>query len=272
MNTVPTETSTKPPSRLGPLVRLGPEHVGLVVTLVVLIVASWGYLVWMAGAMNAGMDSAMAPAPTAPTAWTLPYLGMMVMMWWIMMLGMMLPSALPMILFFARISASQREKGQPRTSPALFVAAYAVLWAGFSVVATGAQWGLERAGWLSSMGDSTNYVWSGTLFVAAGVYQLTPLKTLCLRYCRSPLTFLLQHWRDGAAGAVRLGAIHGVYCLGCCWVLMALLFAIGVMNLAWVVALTAIVLAEKVVPRGDLLAKVSGPVLIAIGLGMLIYA
>lgn len=236
--------------------------------IVVLTALSWAYLVSMARDMGGGMNAGMA-MPMGPAAWTLGYAAMMLVMWVVMMAGMMLPSAMPMILTFATIGRRRRARGQPHVATAVFVAGYLIAWGGFSVAATAAQWGLEQAALLSPMMVSTSPVFGGLLLIAAGLYQVTPLKHACLRHCRSPFDFVLNRWRDGAAGALRMGVEHGLYCLGCCWVAMVLLFVFGVMNLLWIAALAILVLLEKVVPGGHRIAWAFGGLMVGGGVWML---
>ena len=219
-------------------------------------------------AMDEGASGAMqdlAMAAMAPMPWTPGYAALMFFMWWIMMMAMMLPSAAPMILLFAMINRKQREKGAPYVPTAIFAAGYALVWAVFSGVAVTAQWGLERAGLLSSMMASTSAMIGAGLLIAAGIYQLTPLKQACLRHCRSPIFFITHHWRPGDLGALRMGVEHGAFCTGCCWFLMALLFYGGVMNLFWIVGLAVFVLLEKTIPAGHWLGRMTGALLIAWG-------
>ena len=218
-------------------------------------------------AMGEGMMMAMAPM-----AWTPGYAVLMFFMWWVMMMAMMLPSASPMILLFARFNRSQREKGAPYVPTAIFALGYLLMWAAFSLVAVAAQWGLERSGLLSSMMASTSVILGAVLLLAAGVYQLTPLKYACLKHCRSPLFFISHHWRPGDWGALRMGVEHGAFCTGCCWFLMALLFYGGVMNLFWIIGLALIVLVEKVAPAGHWVGWIMGMGLIAWGGGLLLMA
>ena len=189
----------------------------------------------------------------------------MFLMWWVMMIGMMLPSALPMTLTFATVNRRRRELGTPYVPTAVFVAGYVLAWGAFSLAATGLQWGLERAALLTPMMRTSSSLLGGLLFVAVGLYQLTPLKHACLRRCRSPLAFVLERWHDGTAGALRMGVEHGAYCLGCCALLMTLLFVGGVMNLLWVAAIAAWVLLEKVLPAGEALARGAGVAAMAFG-------
>jgi predicted metal-binding membrane protein len=208
--------------------------------------------------------SDMAMATMAPAAWTPGYAVLISFMWWIMMMAMMLPSAAPMILLFAMINRKQREKGSPYAPTGIFAAGYVLVWGAFSLIAVTAQWGLERSGLLSSMA-STSVALGAGLLIAAGIYQLTPLKHACLRHCRSPIFFITQHWRPGGLGALRMGIEHGAFCTGCCWFLMALLFYGGVMNLYWIVGLALFVLLEKTIPAGHWLGRITGFLLIAWG-------
>jgi predicted metal-binding membrane protein len=218
-------------------------------------------------AMGDGMMMAMAPV-----AWTPGYAFLMFFMWWTMMMAMMLPSASPMILLFARFNRSQREKGAPYVPTAVFALGYVLVWAAFSQVAVTVQWSLERSGLLSSMMASTSVTLGALLLIAAGAYQLTPLKYACLKHCRSPLFFISHHWRPGEWGALRMGLEHGAFCTGCCWFLMALLFYGGIMNLFWIIGLALFVLAEKVAPAGHWVGWIMGVGLIAWGGGLLLLA
>jgi predicted metal-binding membrane protein len=191
-------------------------------------------------------------------------------MWWVMMLGMMLPSAAPMILTFAALQRRKRERDQPYVPTAMFVAGYLVVWGVFSLAATTAQWALQQGALLSPMLALTSPLAGGVLFILAGIYQLTPLKNACLRQCRSPFAFVLNHWRDGRYGALRMGASHGVYCLGCCWVLMALLFAVGVMNLIGVAAIATLVFVEKLLRGGVWVGRIGGGAMAVFGVWLMV--
>jgi predicted metal-binding membrane protein len=206
---------------------------------------------------------------TTPAAWTPGYALLMLVMWWAMMVAMMLPSAAPMILLFALVNRQSRAKGGPFVPTAVFVGAYLIAWGVFSAVAVTLQWGLDRAELLSPMMASRNVVFGGTLLILAGVYQLSPVKQACLRHCRGPMAFISRHWRAGNWGAFRMGVHHGVYCLGCCWALMMLLFFGGIMNLYWIAGLALFVLLEKTVPAGHWLARLSGLGLVGWGAALL---
>ena len=208
--------------------------------------------------------AAMGMAP----AWSLSLWTLSLAMWWIMMIAMMTPSAAPTLLLYGRTHRHALAGGQ-LAGPAptwAFAAGYLLVWLGFSLAATGLYWGLERVGLVSAatMGSGSRWL-SGAVLVAAGLYQLSPLQQACLGHCRSPAAFLSRHWRPGAAGAVRLGVLHGAYCVGCCWMLMALLFVGGVMNLAWIAALTLLVMAEKVLPGGPWIARACGVAMLGWG-------
>lgn len=229
----------------------------LIVAAIGMIVAlAWADLAWMA----VDVDPPDAPMPV----WTPGYFTAMFVMWAVMMAGMMMPSASPAILLFARL---RRHAGHDSVAPSLaFAAGYLATWSLFSLVATAAQWALSEASILSAAMSSRRAAFTGALFVAAGLYQFTALKAACLSKCRSPVEFLVQRRREGRLGPFVMGMDHGLYCVGCCWALMALLFAFGVMNLLWVAALAAFVLAEKLFPAGARIAIASGIAMLALGL------
>lgn len=231
-----------------------------IASLIVVAGGAWAYLFSGAGMEMPGMMTARA-------IWDFDYAVLMLTMWWVMMLAMMLPAAAPMILMYA---SQNRTSSDGSTAAALaFVIAYVFAWGAFSIAATLLQWVLEKSELLSPMLASSNAILGGSLLIAAGVWQLTPLKHACLRHCRSPISFFLHKWRSGAAGAFRMGLEHGVFCLGCCWVLMALLFYGGVMNFWWIIGLAIYVLVEKVIPAGHWIGHGTGGLLIAWGVWIL---
>jgi predicted metal-binding membrane protein len=179
-----------------------------------------------------------------------------------MMTAMMVPTAAPMILVFASLNRRRHDPQPLLTSTGVFLLGYLVVWSGFAALATVAQWGLHIGALLSPMMVSISPILGGALLLAAGVFQLSPIKYACLSNCRTPIGFLMTEWRDGPRGALVMGLRHGLYCLGCCWALMSLLFVLGVMNLLWIAALAGFVLVEKVTPRGHLVSRLSGLVLI----------
>ncbi len=230
----------------------------------------WAYLLYDARRM-ASMDMGMGEM-SGLRPWHAADLLLLYAMWAIMMVGMMVPSASPAVLLFARVSRRRREAHRPYAPTGAFLLGYVAAWSGFSLVATAVQAGLHAAALLSATMVSTSPLLGGTILVASGVFQWTPLKDRCLVHCRAPHAFLAAHWWEGTAGALRMGLRHGLYCVGCCWVLMALLFVTGVMNLLWVAVITAFVLLEKVAPRraSPWVTRGSGAALVAWGLAQLI--
>jgi predicted metal-binding membrane protein len=216
----------------------------------------------------AGMDMP-AMQMSGFDSWNFSALLLLFLMWAVMMVAMMVPSAVPMIQGFVAVNERRRNSSRPVIPVGVFVLGYIVAWTSFSAAAALAQWGLHRAALLSPMMVSTSPILSGGLLLAAGIFQWTPLKRACLRNCRSPLTFLMSGWRDGTAGAFFMGLHHGAYCVGCCWALMVLLFVVGVMNLLWVAVIALFVIAEKVLPRGELIAHIAGVALVAVGIGVI---
>ena len=199
-------------------------------------------------------------------------IGALAVMWAVMMVAMMTPAAGPMVLMFEAIHRRRAAAGRPAVPTAIFVLGYLVVWTVYSVIAALAQGALHAAALLSPAMVATSPLLAGGLLIAAGVFQWTPLKRACLAACRSPLSFLMTGWREGRGGAFVMGLRHGLYCLGCCWALMALLFVAGVMNLLWVAAIAVTVLVEKVVPRGDLVGRLAGVALVAAGVLLLARA
>lgn len=250
----------------------------VIVALVVIVSLSWAYLLGGAGMkmsaieMTRNSQSGHIGGHTmmVPAVWTTGYTVLMFFMWWIMMVAMMLPSAAPMILLFATINRRQQAADQPFVKTSVFASGYLLGWACFSLLAILLQWGLERSGILSPMLVANSDLFGAALLIAAGVYQMTPIKHACLRHCRSPLAFLSNQWRQGARGALQMGLIHGAYCIGCCWFLMALLFFGGVMNLYWIVGLALFILLEKTVPVGHWFARMTGGLLFVWGLMLLV--
>ena len=237
--------------------------------IVILGLASVSALAWLRVLQDAlggmGVDQSMADMAMARMVWTASTFAAMLTMWTIMMAAMMLPGAAPMILLFATLSRKQRERQAPYTPAAVFVLGYSTIWLGFSLLATTAQWALDASAPLSPALAATSSAVAGGVLVAAGIYQFAPLKATCLKNCRTPLDFLIGHWRSGPRGAFVMGLQHGLYCLGCCWMLMALLFVGGIMNLAWIAALSLYVLLEKTLPGGRWLGRAAGLALILWG-------
>jgi predicted metal-binding membrane protein len=255
---------------------LGRDRLVVAAALAVLTALAWTYLLQLATSMSmpaasgsmAGMKMAGMAETLSPTmkAWSLPEFLLTFIMWSVMMVGMMVPSASPMILLYTRVARSARD-GKPFASSAWFAGGYLLSWIGFALIATIAQWALERAALLSVTMASSSKTFGGIVLIAAGLYQWTPLKSACLSQCQSPLQFIQRHggFRRGGLDALRLGLTHGAYCIGCCWALMALLFVGGVMNVLWIAALAIFVLAEKVLGTGRVLSRVAGVAFILAG-------
>ncbi len=239
--------------------------------LALVLAMAWGYLASGAGT---GMGvHGMTSIPSAgmgmePAAWTSVYAALMFFMWWIMMAAMMLPSAAPILLLAAALNRKARPGGMPYGATGFFAAGYLVVWACFSVVAVAAQWWLTQNGVLSAMMQATSGKLAGGLLIAAGLWQLTPIKQACLRHCRSPVQFLTRRRREGNYGALAMGLEHGAYCLGCCWLLMALLFVGGIMNLYWIAGLAVYVLGEKLLPVGQRIGLAAGAALVLWGVAL----
>jgi predicted metal-binding membrane protein len=251
----------------------------MAVALAIVAALAWSYVMTGAGtgmSMREMTRIAISPGAFAgrgmsmPFEWTGSYWFIMVAMWWDMMIAMMVPGAAPMILLYARTARYAQKGGQIVSGvipTAAFAGGYLIVWLGFSVLATTLMFSLEQAALMSSMMMWSLDPWlSAGILLAAGVYQITPLKQTCLKHCRSPVQFLSGHWRPGRTGAFLMGMHHGAFCVGCCWALMALLFVGGVMNLLWIAGLAIFVLIEKVVPRGEGLARAGGVACIAGGL------
>lgn len=235
----------------------------------------WRQLAAMGGGAEAVAsmpDMDMGGAMMVSAADVGPYLVSAFAMWLLMMVAMMLPSAAPMILIYSRLAGGARAQGAALAPTALFAGVYLAIWAAFSLAAASAQWLLIRAGAVSDLslafGDRRI---GGAFLIAAGLFQATPLKRACLDTCRSPMSFLMRHWKPSWVGAARLGLLHGLHCLGCCAVLMALLFVFGVMSLAWVAALSLFVLVEKAMPFGRSIGEIAGIAAVVLG-GVMIYS
>ncbi len=229
----------------------------------------WLYIVRLGREMAVMADMAMAMPQMTP--WDLADFVLTFLMWAVMMVAMMVPSASPMILTFATINRKRLVDETPLIRTGLFLVGYLLVWAGYSLLAALGQWGLHAAALITPAMAVTPWL-GGVLLVAAGIYQFTPLKDVCLSRCQSPFGFILTQWREGAAGALVMGLRHGAFCVGCCWVLMALLFVAGVMNLLWVAAIAAFVLLEKVAPLGRVVSRFAGAVLILWGAWLLARA
>ncbi len=238
------------------------DFIAITGSLAGITVLSWWYLIWMA------QDGCCFKIPV----WDAPYFWMMFWMWAVMMVGMMVPSALPMILIYAAVARKAERDGTPIASTGAFTAGYIFMWTVFSLLVTVLQWQLDKAALLSPMMVANSPKFGAALLIAAGIYQWLPVKNSCLKHCRSPFHFISSHWRSGNAGAFWMGISHGAFCIGCCWVLMLLLFVGGVMNILWIAVITLFVLLEKVLPLGDWGGKLSGVLMVLTGLAMAVWS
>jgi predicted metal-binding membrane protein len=225
--------------------------------LLALAAAAWAALIWQGA--RADIDMAM-DSPTmglrAPLFLTT---------WVIMMVAMMFPTAAPMIIAFHTVQAGKRQRGEAFVSTWIFVAAYLLVWGLSGVAAYAVALAAETVAARTTLSPATAARIGGTLLIAAGLYQLTPLKDLCLSKCRTPITFIMTSWRDGAWGAMRMGLLHGAYCLGCCWLLFVILFPLGIMNIAAMAGITLVIFVEKTLPWGRVVARATAAALVVYG-------
>jgi predicted metal-binding membrane protein len=248
----------------------------------VIAALAWGYVLWLAADMDmGGMDMTgfrMIPAglgfmAPADAPWGVIEFAFVFVMWAVMMIGMMAPSVAPMILMYARVGRQGNVKGKPLVATGWFAAGYFLTWIVFSLAATLVQWMIERAALLDSRMASASNVLGGIVLIAAGVYQWSPLKDVCLAQCQSPIGFLMRYggFRGDLPGCLLMGLRHGAYCIGCCWILMALLFVGGVMNVLWIALLAVLVLLEKLASFGRWIARAAGVACVAAGTELLFF-
>jgi predicted metal-binding membrane protein len=256
------------------------DRIVVAAVLIIVTLLAWAYVLWLAVDMDmGGMDMTgfrMIPAgmglmAPAPSPWMGIEFAFVLAMWAVMMIGMMLPSAAPMILIYARISRQAAQQGKPFAPSGWFAGGYVASWVGFSVIATFAQWALDRALLLTPMMASTSQLFGGIVLICVGLYQWTPLKSACLAQCQSPLFFIQQHggFRRDVPGSLKLGLRHGAYCVGCCWALMTLLFVGGVMNVLWIAAITIFVFIEKVAPARRAISSIGGLAFVIAGIWLI---
>lgn len=236
--------------------------------LAALMALAWSFTAYQAWGM-ANMDKARWMLMPSARSWVLGDYGVIFVMWAVMMVAMMIPSAMPMILTFDSVNRQRRRSGDSLTLTWVFISGYLLVWTLFSLAATLLQGILHDRTILTPMMASRSPLFGGAILLAAGLFQLTPFKNTCLKHCRTPLHFLMTGWREGRRGALLMGVKHGLFCTACCWLLMALLFVLGVMNLLWIAAISVFVLIEKVVPSGPWFTRVSGVFLIVWGTGLI---
>lgn len=252
------------------------------VSLLALGAIAWAYVLWLIHAMGMGgmqmsemrVDANPFGVAMIPSLqpWSGAEFAFAFVMWAVMMIGMMVPSAAPMILVYARVGRQAELQGKPLAAAGYFAGGYLIAWAGFALFATVGQWLLERASLLTPIMASTSNIIGGLVLIAAGLYQWTPVKDACLNYCRAPLLFIQRHggFRRDRLSSLGIGLRHGLYCIGCCWALMALLFVGGIMNVLWIAGIAVFVLAEKVIRSGRVLSRIGGVVLTAAGIWLIV--
>jgi predicted metal-binding membrane protein len=256
------------------------DRILVVLALSLLTALAWSYVLWLSANMAMGgmymagfrmIPSGMGLMMPAGMPWRAMEFALVFAMWAIMMVGMMTPSAAPIILMYARVGRLTEAQGTPLIATVLFAAGYLLVWIAFALLATLVQWAFERSALLDfAMAGSSNVV-GGLLFVAAGSYQWTRVKEMCLAQCQTPFAFLMRQggFRRDALGSLMLGLRHGAYCVGCCWALMTLLLVGGAMNLLWIVLLALLIVVEKGTPSGRPIAHLVGIILVAAGAWLL---
>jgi len=229
-------------------------------------ILSWLYIIYLYRQMvYMDMNALFFAMPMTPE-WTSADFILLLLMWLVMMIAMMTPSVAPLILVFAKVNRERKLQDHPFVNAGYLITGYFFVWAAFSVAATALQWLLQQIAWLNPEMKTTNKILGGIILILTGIFQFTPLKKTCLTYCRSPLNFVLLHWKEGKQGALRMGIENGFYCLGCCWMLMVLLFVAGIMNLLWVALIALFVLVEKISQTIRWIPYVAGFALIAYGI------
>ncbi len=231
---------------------------------------SWLYIIYLYNQMvYMDMNALFFAMPMTPR-WTATDFILLFLMWLVMMIAMMTPSVAPLVLIFAKVNRQRREQERPFVNAIYLMTGYFLIWAAFSLAATSLQWLLQQISWLNPEMKTTNKILGGIILIVTGLFQFTPLKQSCLKYCRAPLGFVLHHWKEGKQGALKMGIENGLYCVGCCWLLMVLLFVAGIMNLLWVALIAVFVLFEKIAPRAKWLPYVAGLALAGYGVLLLI--
>jgi predicted metal-binding membrane protein len=233
--------------------------------LFIISILAWLYIIYLYRQMEVmNMDALFFAMPMTPV-WTTTDFILMFLMWLVMMIAMMTPSVAPLILLFTKVNRQRREQQSPFVNTFYLLTGYFVVWGGFSLIATLLQWLLQQVSWLNPDMIITNKILGSIILIAAGVFQFTPLKQTCLDFCKSPLEFIYKHWKEGKKGAIKMGIQNGIYCVGCCWVLMVLLFVSGVMNILWVTLIAVFVLIEKLSAKSKLISFCAGTLLIIYG-------
>jgi predicted metal-binding membrane protein len=238
--------------------------------LFILCVLAWLYIIYLYRQMNPMNMDAIFFAMPMTAKWSRADFLLLFLMWFVMMIAMMTPSVAPLILIFTAINRKRRQQQNPFVPSGYLLTGYFLVWAAFSLFATFLQWLLQRVSLLNPEMITTSKILGGIILIIAGTFQFTPLKNTCLNYCRAPISFIHHHWKEGKHGALRMGLQNGMYCLGCCWILMMLLFVSGIMNIFWIAVITLFVVLEKVIPKVKFVSPVAGISLIAFGIIILL--
>jgi len=238
------------------------------IILIVIALSAWFFLLYQHWQMTFLPMTEIWMPPDTAGQWTISDFTVVYIMWAVMMAAMMLPTAVPMIIMFSR--TCQKKYGNDIPYINLFVFAYLLIWFLFSIILTLLQWQMHSLHWLTNMMENNNTLLAAVIFITAGIYQFTPQKNNCLQHCRSPLSFLLNSWKNGKYGAFQMGINHGKKCLGCCWAQMLIMFAVGVMNIVAMILITLFILLEKILPKNEkIISSMMGVVLILWGTRLL---
>lgn len=246
------------------------DRIIVLTALFILCVLSWLYIIYLNNQMHPmNMDALFFAMPMTPR-WSWTDFVLLFLMWFVMMIAMMTPSVTPLVLIFALINRKRQQRQNPYVPSGYLLSGYFLVWAAFSLFATFLQWLLQQASLLDPEMVTTNKVLGAIILIMAGTFQFTPLKNSCLRNCHSPIGFIHRYWKDGKNGALRMGIQNGIYCLGCCWILMIVLFVSGIMNIFWIAIISLFVLIEKVLPSVKVISLIAGIALIAYGVIVLL--
>jgi predicted metal-binding membrane protein len=247
------------------------DRIIIISGLLLIFLLAWLYIIYLYRQMFPMNMDALFFAMPMTSAWTATDFILLFLMWFIMMIAMMMPSVAPLILIFAMVNRKRKDQQNPFVSTGYLVAGYFFIWAAFSLLATFLQWLLQHVSLLAPEMRITSNILGGSILILAGLFQFTPLKKTCLSYCRTPVDFIHRNWKEGKAGAIRMGIENGIYCVGCCWILMALLFVSGIMNLVWVALIALFVLMERVLGQTRVVSPLAGAALIMYGMIIMLW-
>jgi len=242
----------------------------VVIALLILCVLSWLYIIYLYNQMYPMNMDALFFAMPMTSKWSWTDFVLLFIMWFVMMIAMMTPSVTPLVLIFTLINRKRQQGQNPFVPSVYLLSGYFLIWAAFSLLATLLQWSLQQVSLLNPEMVTTNKILGGSILIFAGVFQFTSLKNTCLRTCQTPISFIHQHWKEGKSGALRMGIKNGIYCLGCCWILMLLLFVSGIMNILWIAIISLFVLTEKVLSSVKIISVIAGIALVAYGIIILL--